>query len=374
MYTRKLEKTIKDNLFTKKVIILYGPRQVGKTTLVKKIYDEYKGSKLYLQCDIPSQSATISKPEPHEMKKYFGDATLVILDEAQLVENIGLVLKTFFDTYPEVQIIATGSSSFDLANKIREPLTGRAVELMMYPLSVEEIIETKTRSEYISNQNNYLKYGLYPGIIDMGSDNAIRSLSVLENNTFYKDILTLDRIRKPKVLQDLLKYLALSIGSVVTTNNLANEIKTSAKTIERYMDILEKMFIIKRLYGYSNNKISEIKKGYKVYFIDIGLRNSLINNFNDLTLRSDSGGVFENYFFVERLKKTEYGNIFVNTYFWQGERGVEIDYVEEANAKLSAFECKLKNRKSRGVSVFKKLYPDSEVHTVTMENYLDFVA
>lgn len=374
MYTRKLEKTIKENLFKNKVIILYGPRQVGKTTLVKKIYDEFSGSKIYLQCDIPSQAINISKPEPSLMKKYFGDAKLVIIDEAQLVENIGLVLKTFFDTYPEVQIIATGSSSFDLANKVREPLTGRALEFMMYPLSTEEIIETKNRIDYISNQNNYFKYGLYPGIISMGSNDAIKNLSVLENNTFYKDILTLDNIRKPKVLQDLLKYLSLSIGSVVTTNNMANEIKTTAKTIERYIDILEKMFIIKRLYSYSNNKISEIKKGYKIYFIDLGLRNSLINNFNDLTSRGDAGGIFENYFFVERLKKTEYNNIFVNTYFWQGERGIEVDYLEESNAKLVAFECKLKKRKSKGVATFKKLYPEAKINLVTLDNYLDFVA
>lgn len=374
MYTRKLEKTIKESLFKNKVIILYGPRQVGKTTLVKKIYDEFPGSKIYLQCDIPSQASNVSKPEPSLMKKYFGDAKLVIIDEAQLVENIGLVLKTFFDTYPEVQIIATGSSSFDLANKVREPLTGRALEFMMYPLSTEEIIETKNRIDYISNQDNYFKYGLYPGIISLGTADAIKSLSVLENNTFYKDILTLDSIRKPKVLQDLLKYLSLCIGSVVTTNNMANEIKTTAKTIERYIDILEKMFIIKRLYGYSNNKISEIKKGYKVYFIDLGLRNSLINNFNDLTLRSDTGGLFENYFFIERLKKTEYNNIFVNTYFWQGEKGIEIDYIEESNGELVAFECKLKNRKSKGAATFKKLYPDAKLNLVTLDNYLDFVA
>jgi predicted AAA+ superfamily ATPase len=175
------------------------------------------------------------------------------------------------------------------------------------------------------------------------------------------------------VLQDLLKYLSLSVGSVVTTNNLANEIKTTAKTIERYIDILEKMFIVKRLYGYSNNKINEIKKGYKVFFVDMGLRNSLINNFNDMSIRSDVGGLFENYFFIERLKKTEYENIFVNIYFWQGERGVEVDYLEESNGIIRAYECKLQNRKSKGVTLFKKLYPEAEVNVVSLLNHLDFV-
>jgi predicted AAA+ superfamily ATPase len=373
MYIRKLEKTIRDNLFKEKIIVLYGPRQVGKTTLVKKIYDEFSGEKLFLQCDIPSQAFLVSKPEPQELKKYFGNAKLVILDEAQVIENIGLVLKTFFDTYRDVQIIATGSSSFDLANKIREPLTGRAVELMMYPLSVEEIIETKNRAYYISSQNTYFKYGLYPGSLDRGSTETIQSLGTLENNTFYKDIFTLDNVRKPKVLHDLLKYLALNIGSVVTSNNLANEIKTTSKTIERYIDILEKMFVIKKLYGYSNNKISEIKKGYKIYFIDMGIRNSIINNFNDISLRNDGGGIFENFFVVERLKKVEYSNLFAKSYFWQGERGLEVDYIEELNGESVAFECKIKERKSKGVVAFKKAYPSAAVHVVTLDNYLDFI-
>ena len=373
MYIRKLEKTIKKLLFMEKVIILYGPRQVGKTTLVKKIFDEYQGEKLYIQCDVPSQAFFVSKPEPEALKKYFGNAKLVILDEAQVIENIGLVLKTFFDAYKDIQIIATGSSSFDLANKIREPLTGRAFELMLYPLSVAEIIDTKNRSHYLSNQNNYFQYGMYPGIIDEGMKTSIQSLEILQNNTFYKDIFALENIKKPKVLQDLIKYLAFTIGSVVTTNNLANEIKTTAVTIERYLDILEKMFVIKRLYSYSNNKTSEIKKGYKVYFIDIGIRNSIINNFNSHEARDDAGGIFENFFFVERLKKRKYDTIFSNIHFWQGERGLEVDYVEELNGTLIAYECKIKNRKSKGVQMFKKLYPKAELHVVTLENYLDFV-
>jgi predicted AAA+ superfamily ATPase len=373
MYKRIIEDKIKENLFRKKVIILYGPRQVGKTTLVKKIYDEYPGKKIYLQADIPSVRDGLAKAEPLLLNSFFNNSKLVIIDEAQLIENIGVVLKVYFDTYPDVQIIATGSSSFDLANKIREPLTGRATEYMLYPISVREIINTKGLSHYKSKEENFFRYGMYPGIMDLGEIDMRNSLGALENNTFYKDILTLENIKKPKILQDMIKFLAFNIGSIVTSSNMAREIGTTIKTIDRYIDILEKMFVIKKLYGYSNNKSNEIKKGYKVYFVDSGLRNSIIDNFNLLENREDIGWLFENFFIIEKIKSLEYLDDYAGTYFWQGERGLEVDYLEEKDGQVNAFECKYKNRKSKGATIFQNNYPKAKVYTVHKENYLNFL-
>jgi predicted AAA+ superfamily ATPase len=370
MYKRIIENKIRQNLFKNKVIILYGPRQVGKTTLVKKLFDEYDGEKTYLQCDIPSQRALVSEPEPERIMEYFKGKKLIVIDEAQLVENIGVVLKTLFDTYPEVQVIATGSSSFDLANKVREPLTGRAYEYMLYPLSVEEIILHDGYEDYISKQELYMTYGFYPGLIGKSTKDKEEYLSILQNNTFYKDIFALENIKKPKVLQDLVLLLAQYIGSDINTNNISKEIKTTAKTVDKYLDVLEKMFVIYRLYGYSNNKANEIKKGYKIYFTDIGIRNSILNDFNTMNKRIDSGGVFENFALTERIKyNSNYGDIY-NMYFWRDKTQNEVDYVEVKNSKIHAYEFRYKDRSSKSVEIFKATYPESTIEIVSKENYI----
>lgn len=373
MYTRIIEKPIKNSLFKGKVVILYGPRQVGKTTLSKKILQDFDGSSKYIQCDIPSQREPLLLPEPARLKDYFGTAKLIVIDEAQLIPNIGTVLKTFVDTYPDIQIIATGSSSFDLANKTREPLTGRAFEFFLYPLSVEEVSEGDLFA-YKGREEFYMRFGWYPGIVGLSEEESSRALEVLQQNTLYKDIFTIENIRKPAILQDLVKYLAFHVGSTVTVNNMANELKTSAKTIERYLDLLEKMFVIVRLYGFSRNVSNEIKKGLKIYFIDIGLRNSVIKNHNDLAHRDDLGGLFENFWILERIKHQSNHLVFANRYFWKTYGGTEVDYVEEIHGTLHAFECKYANQSSKSIILFKNEYKNAETSIVTKDNYIEHLS
>lgn len=371
MYTRILKKIVTESLWKGKVIILYGPRQAGKTTIVKEILNEYRGESIYIPADIPSRRDLFAVPEPAILKQNIGSAKLVVIDEAQTIENIGLILKVFVDTYPEIQIIATGSSSFDLANKIREPLTGRAVEYMLYPLSFEEVMGNDVLAQK-DQQEFRMRFGWYPGL-PLSVNDATDALDILQSNTLYKDIFALDHIQKPKVLHDLVIQLAYRIGNVISVDSLANEIGTTAKTIERYLDILEKMFVIVRLYPYSRNISNERKKGSKIYFVDVGMRNSIIKEHKPLALRQDSGFLFENYWVMERIKYHSNHRIHTNRYFWQNYRGKEIDMLEEREGKLSGYECKLRDGSVAGTAAFRKDYPDAYARIVTLENYSDTV-
>lgn len=373
MYKRTIEESIKKALFKGKIVIIYGPRQVGKTTLSKKILKESNVKTIYIQADIASSRELISKPEPKQLKAVFGDAELVVIDEAQNIQNIGVILKTFVDTYPEVQIIATGSSSFDLANKIKEPLTGRVNEFFLYPLSLEEV-STNSLLEYKSLEDTLFRFGFYPGIVGIGNVDAQRNLEMIQESYLYKDIFSLEQIKKPEVLHRLITMLAFSIGSSISVNSIAQEIGTTAKTIERYIDLLEKMFIIKRLYGFSRNLPNEIKKGFKVYFVDVGIRNSVIKNHNDMEHRGDIGGLFENMFVIERMKYHNNHGISANRYFWRTYSGVEVDYLEERSNELYAFECKFKERPSRGLKIFQAEYTYAKSYLVHRDNLFEMVS
>ncbi|MEK7175520.1 MAG: ATP-binding protein [Patescibacteria group bacterium] len=375
IYKRILEDKIKSKLFKGQIIILYGPRQVGKTTLVKKIFNQFEGEKKYFQGDIPSERAIFEVPEPAKIMPIIGKAKLIIIDEAQLIQNIGVTLKVLFDTQKDIQIITTGSSSFDLANKIREPLTGRALEYMMYPLAFEEIKNEMGLMFLKQNFENLLNYGFYPKVLGENIEDAKTRLALLQNNTLYKDIFALENIKKPKVLQDLVTFLAINIGSMVKVGNIAREIKSTEKTIERYIDLLEKMFVIVKIYAYSNNLNNEIKKGFKIYFTDVGFRNSIINKFADLELRLDKGQLFENFFVIERIKYLNNNQIIKKKYFWQNYAQVEIDYLEESDGFLEAFECKFLARKTKSINLFKNQYQKiiKKIHIVDKENYSDFL-
>jgi uncharacterized protein len=376
LYTRAIENRIKSNFFKDQIIVIYGPRQVGKTTMVRKFFDEYTGKKKFFRADIPSERDIFKEAEPSKVVPMLDGATLVIIDEAQLIENIGVVLKVMFDTHPEIQFVVTGSSSFDLANKIREPLTGRALEYMLYPLSYAEVLESKGSVFMEQNFENTIMFGWYPKVFNMTHDAAREHLEILQNNTLYKDILQLENIKKPIVLEKLIVYLANNIGTVVRIGSIARSIDTADKTVDRYIQILEKMFVIIKVFSYSRNPNNELKGGYKIYFTDIGLRNSIIKNHNESSVRLDKGALFENLFIMERIKFLHNQGVSKNIYFWQNYQQVEVDYIEESGGFFEAFECKFADRSSKSLALFKKEYENviKDVHIVSRDNYKGFVS
>ncbi|MBI4272837.1 ATP-binding protein [Candidatus Uhrbacteria bacterium] len=377
MYQRFIKKSIENILFKGKIIILYGPRQSGKTTLVKVVLSKFGQDGAYFNCEVDSVKKELSVSEPSRIKSFFGTKKIIVLDEAQSIENIGRILKTFVDAYPTQQIIATGSSSFDLANKINEPLTGRSIEFLLLPLSYGEIIQKDGLPSLKSNEETIFRFGLYPGIYSNreSQEMARRELENIQTHYLYKDILALEDIRKPKLLEDLLRLLAFQIGNEVSLNELAVKLAVSIPTVERYLDLLEKTFIIKRLYALSRNLRNEIRRGFKAYFIDIGIRNSLIQNFNPLSLRDDIGGLFENLFIIERIKKALYEGEFKNYYFWRTYDQKEIDFIEEFGGAFSVFECKYTSGRISNATqkMFLAAYPRSTLQLATKENYIDIV-
>lgn len=377
MYQRFIEKNIEKWLFKRKIIVLYGPRQAGKTTLVNSMLKSFADTGAYFNCEVDSVQRELSRAEPSALKSFFGEKKIVALDEAQSIPNIGRILKTFIDAYPAQQIVATGSSSFDLAGKLSEPLTGRSVEFLLLPLSLGEIVAADGRPSFASYEETIFRYGLYPDIYNHRSSQEVarRELENIQTNYLYKDILTFEDIRKPKLLEDLLRLLAFQIGSEVSLNELSVKLAISVATVERYLDLLEKTFIIKRLYALSRNLRNEVRRGFKAYFIDIGIRNALIQNFNAVSLRDDMGGIFENLFVIERIKKALYADAFRNYYFWRTYDQKEIDFIEESGGALTAFECKFSGGRVSAASRkrFTAAYPGSSVTVVTKDTYLDFL-
>ena len=370
---RTIKNSIKQNLFKGKVVVIYGARQVGKTTLTKQILEEYKGIGLYLNCEILSVQQGLEIPEPEKLKSFLGDYKLIILDEAQKIKNIGLILKLLVDTYPELQIIATGSSSFDLANKTSEPLTGRIDQYILYPFSVEELLQGTTKIQMSSKIETLLRFGAYPEIYFLNEQEARGRLNEISSNYLYKDILNFEKIKKSGVLINLLQLLALQIGHEVSFSEIASNLGINRLTVQKYIDMLEQFFVIFTLRSFSRNMRKEISKSVKVYFYDLGIRNSLIQNFNKLEIRNDLGGLWENFLIVERLKKCSYHNIFENRYFWRTYDQKEIDYVEEREGKLHTFEFKWGNAKAKQIPEFIRAYPDSEFMLINRDNFWEFI-
>lgn len=371
IYQRTIQPDIEANLYRGKAIIIYGARQVGKTTLCRAIIQNYGQDALYLNCDEPDIRQALTHKSSTELRFLIGAKTLVIIDEAQRVKDIGLTLKLLIDTYPAIQVIATGSSSFDLSNETKEPLTGRKIEYYLYPLAVAELLEQESALETTRLLETRLRFGSYPGVINSADPAA--TIAEIAGSYLYRDILEVQTVKNPDQLHRLLQALALQVGSEVSYNELSTLLGLDKATIARYVMLLEQAYVIFHLAPFSRNLRKELGKLRKIYFYDLGVRNALINNFNPLHLRQDVGALWENYFIVERMKYNQNRRHRVNAYFWRTYEGQEIDYLEEGSGQLLAFECKWSKTTARIPSAFDKSYPGSHFHVVHSQNYLTFL-
>lgn len=374
MFKRVLLQEILDRSFKKKAIILLGARQVGKTTLLKTIIEQQDKKAIYLNCDEPQTVSSLEKRNLNELQMLIGTNKLVVIDEAQKVDNIGLSLKLIVDNMPDVQVIATGSSAFELRNQLNEPLTGRKFEYQMFPLSTAEIYQTEGYLGVKKRLEPRLIYGSYPDILNQGDDPK-ELLRMLTDSYLYKDILATDNLRKPDMLDKLLRALSFQVGSEVSYNELAQAIGSDSKTVERYIELLEKCFVIFRLNGLSRNLRNELKKAKKIYFYDNGVRNAVIQQFATTNMRNDMGALWENFFISERIKYNHYRHHYCNIYFWRTKTQQEIDYIEEADGVFHVFEIKWNPQKSNAKipKSFLESYPVASTVIVTPENYMDYL-
>lgn len=370
---RTVEKSIKERLFKGKVIIIYGARQVGKTTLSKSIIKEYGEQARYLNCELLPVERGLSELDAGKIKTFLGDYKIIVLDEAQNIPNIGKILKVIVDTFPKLQIIATGSSSFDLSQKISEPLTGRAFKFILYPLSLKEIKQDKDMFFVESKLNNLLRFGSYPEIFSLDENFAKERLNEISSNYLYKDALKFEGIKKASLVKNLLQALALQLGQEVSYQELAIKLGVNRLTIQKYIDLLEQCFIIFRLNAFNRNMRKEISKSVKIYFYDLGIRNSLIENYNRLDIRSDAGFLWENFCIIERKKFNDANYKFINSYFWRTYDQKEIDYIEESEGRIIGYEFKWGDKISyRAPQEFITNYK-AEVQKIDKSNYWKFL-
>ncbi|MCH5238416.1 MAG: ATP-binding protein [Muribaculaceae bacterium] len=372
MYKREIEDDLKRDSTKGKIICLVGPRQVGKTTLLGQIIEE--GEKvLSLNCDEAFDVAEIENKSADELKSLFHGYDMVQIDEVQRVENIGLTLKKIADLKMPVKVIVTGSSSLGMRDKIFEPATGRLIEYNLYPLSLKELSDSTSKLEERKLLERRMIYGLYPEVVTDSGD-AKRILSNLANNYLYKDILAYGDIRKPDNLQKLVTALALQIGSEVSYTELSRIVGIDKATVGNYIDLLEKCFVVFRLGSFSRNIRNEIQKGKKVYFYDNGIRNAVISNFAPLELRTDTGALWENLMVSERVKRNSYFKTYAKSYFWRTHTQKEIDYIEELDGIISAFEFKWNPQtKAKRPEEFLNAYPNSTFEVITPDNFWQFI-
>ncbi len=372
---RDIESQLDEFIVPGKVFLLYGPRRVGKTTLMAKyVHKNFKNYFIGTGDDIQVRKI-LSSEDLIKITNAFKSYTGIFIDEAQRIPNIGWGLKLLVDHNPNLKIIASGSSSFQLSNQTGEPLTGRSITHTMFPISVMELVETHGHMSVLQSLDDLLIYGSYPETLNSNGYNKKQSyLLSLRNSYLFRDILELENLKNPDKLIDLLQLIAFQIGKEFSLNELSRALGIAKQTVERYLDLLEKSFIIMKVRAYSSNLRKEISKSHRFYFYDNGVRNAVINNFNDMSSRMDAGMLWENFCFIERIKKQNYKQIYSNNYFWRTYDKQEIDMIEDRNGTLYAYEFKWNAHKKCNVPrIFKETYPNSEFECITPDNFMDFI-
>ncbi|OFX27508.1 MAG: ATPase [Bacteroidetes bacterium GWA2_31_9] len=372
MLERKIETQIQEYLFKGKAIILLGPRQTGKTTLIKKILSKYISETLFLDGDDPTVFQILNRPNTQQLKQIIGKHTIIFIDEAQRINDIGLTSKIIIDQFPDVQLILSGSSAFELSQQTNEPLTGRKYTFFLSPISWEEWQNNIGYLKAEQDVENRLVFGFYPDVLNNEKE-PVRILKELTDSYLYKDIFMYGNLKKPEEIQKLLQAIAYQVGSEVSLRELGEIVGLDPKTIERHITILERAYVIFRLYPFSRNLRNEIKSNRKIYFYDNGIRNAVINQLQPLPARQDIGILWENFLISERMKFLNYNNINANRYFWRTLQQQEIDYIEEINGKLFAYEFKWnEKRKVKFSKTFTENY-SSENYIINRSNFREFV-
>jgi predicted AAA+ superfamily ATPase len=371
-YHRHLEKELKSLFFKGKALILIGARQVGKTTLLKSLSQKKKDI-LWIDADLHEVRKRLDEPSLESLKKMIGTYKFVIIDEIQRVRNAGLLLKILVDNFKGVQFIATGSSSLEISEFVFEPLTGRQFLFHLFPFAMSEIYSKKSPFEVEQKLPFHLIYGSYPEV-SLNPVLAEKLLINLSQQYLYRDVLIWKDIRKPELLDKLLRLLAYQVGSEVSLNELAKQLKVKQTTVDTYIDLLEKSFVIFRMNSYVSNFRKEVSKMGKIYFWDNGIRNSVIGDFRDISLRNDLGALFENFIISERLKMNSWFRPQVKSYFWRNYNQSEVDLVEVKSGKLFAYEIKWNTRKKQYVSkAFTNMYPDAHTQVINPDSFYDFL-
>ncbi len=372
MIKRIIENNIKSKLFGGKVILIIGPRQSGKTTLLKQILASYPENSAYYNCDELDVRDMFSSQNSSLLRSVIGTKKLILLDEAQRIDNAGLNLKIIVDTIPNVQVIASGSSAFELSDKLNEPLTGRKWEYNLHPLAFRELVEHTELMDEIKHLKLRLIYGAYPEVVThQGSEQEI--LANLSSSYLYKDVFSLHDLRRPELVEKLLRALAFQVSSEVSFSELAQTVGSDRATVERYIGILERAFVVFRLPNYSTNLRNEIKRSRKIYFWDNGIRNALISDFRPVELRDDIGKLWENYIVSEFHKQRDYHHLLAQPYFWRSKTSGEMDYLEVQNKQIIAYEIKWNPKKTAGARAFLNAYPQAEIKLVNPGNYFQYL-
>jgi len=372
---RAIEKAFNKKLKPNKVLVLLGARRIGKTSFIKKALQNQQKDVLELNGEDFATQEILKNRSVENYKRLIGKKTIIFIDEAQNLPEIGAVLKLMVDELKGIKIVVAGSSMFDLKNKLGEPLTGRKITFLMYPLAQMEFSETETLVQTKSRLEERLLFGSYPELLQHKTDlEKIVYLKELVNDYLFKDILTFEGVKNATKLIDLLRLIAYQIGKEVSIEELGRQLGMSKNTVDRYLDLLSKTFVIFKLQGFNRNLRNEITKSNKWYFYDVGVRNTLIANFNDIKLRNDIGELWENYVIAERIKYQQYKAILTNNYFWRTHQQQEIDWIEDRNGKLFAYEIKWNTKKTvKPPNAWKEAYPGSKFEMITPNNYLDWI-